>query len=611
MPLLLLLPVLTFVLILSGVRSRRATANTATLGMVATLAAVGLIAWARSRLSTPYVATFQWVNIPVSFSGAAQFQGFGIDISLRVDHVALAATAAVLLVSIGVISWYRFVGRGEAGPARLHAELALAAAAAIGVIVSGDLAAMAAWWGVCGAASYLLLAHRWGTEAAGRASRLGLWLPFAGDLALWCGVAVIYSRFGELNLDRLVAPGILHGTYGAGLKSIGVAAVLFALAALVRGGVFPFSAWTTALEAPPAVSAWMQGIWPLTALVMLVRVLPIFNAAGPQPYRIFAILCALGAALGIVLALLVNDLRRLVAWAGSAAVALAMLGLGQPGALATSVAGMLAISLARPVLAGTAWAVSVAMRSGDLLDMGETWTRMRRTSLAFLLSAAAIAIAIVPKAAARASDGWAGSWFLAPALLLLGMALLRPYAVFAHGRLRRRRAFEPTRVREVAPGAAAAALAESAAAALAVLLAFLTPWITWFGGPGRAGRPEQLLIWLAVAAAGCALGAGIILWRRDPVLAWSARSHAAIAALSGLAVLVSDRFLRQPATGAVAAAEGGAVEAGGAALGRSLNAGGGWIRSSALGVAGGALGLALLAIAAAAALAGVLAGAGR
>lgn len=611
MPLLLLVPVLTFVLILSGVRSRRATANTATLGMVVTLAAVALIAWARHRAATPYVANFQWVNIPVSFSGAPQFQGFGIDISLRVDHVALAAIATVLLVSIGVITWHRFVGRGEAGPARLHAELALAAAAAIGVIVSGDLAAMAAWWGVCGAASYLLLAHRWGTEAAGRASRLGLWLPFAGDLALWCGVAVIYSRFGELNLDRLAAPGILNGTYGAGLKSIGLAAILFVLAALVRGGVFPFSAWSTALDAPPAVSAWMQGIWPLAALVMLVRVLPIFNAAGPQPYRVFAILCALGAALAIILALLVNDLRRMVAWAGSAAVALAMLALGQPGALATSVAGMLAISLARPVLAGAAWAITTAIRSGDLSDMGETWTRMRRTSVAFLLSAAAVVIALVPKAAARASDGWDGSWLLAPALLLLGMALLRPYAVFAHGRLRRRRAFEPTRVREVAPGAAAAALGESAAAALAVLLAFLTPWIAWFGGPGRPGHLEQLLAWLGIAVAGCALGAGITLWRREPVIGWSARTHAAIAAASGLTVLVTDRFLRQPAAGAVAAAEGGAVEGGSAALGASVSAGGAWIRSSALGVAGGALGLALLAIAAGAALAAVLAGVGR
>jgi NADH:ubiquinone oxidoreductase subunit 5 (subunit L)/multisubunit Na+/H+ antiporter MnhA subunit len=610
-PLLLLAPLLTFVLIVSGVRARRATSNTAALGLLVTLADIVLVGWARYRAPTPYVASYQWINVPVSFSGATQFQGFGIDISLRVDHLALAGAAVVLLASLGIVAWHRSASRGEAGPARFHAVLMLAVGAALGVLVSGDLAALAAWWGLCGVASYLLLAHRWGSEAAGRASQLGLWLPFAGDVALWCGVAVLYSRFGQLTLDKLVAPGVLHNTYGAGLKSIGFAAVLFGVAALVRGGVFPFTAWQTALEAPPAAAAWVQSIWPVTALVVLVRVLPIFDSAGPEPYRILAYLSALGLICAVVLSLLVNDLRRSVAWTGAALVALAVLGLGQPGALATSVAGMLAFCLARPVLAGASWSIAAAMHSGDLADMGGAWQRMRRTSLGYLIGALALALAFVPKAATRAAYGWGGSWFLGVALVLIGAALLRPYAAAAYGELRRRRAFEPTRVREVARGASASLLALAVAGAVATVLAFLTPWVAWFGGPGHAGGVEQMFVWAAMALVGCAVGFYGGGFQRDITIGWSRRTQALVAGYSGLAVIVFDRFLSQPVLGVVDAIDGIVIDAGGSALGRLLARGGGWVRSYLLQLGGGALGFAVLAIAIGAALVGLLAGSGR
>ncbi len=610
MPLLLLVPLLTFVFIVSGVRARRATSNTAILGLLVTLADVVLVGWARYRISAPYLASYQWINVPVSFSGATQFQGFGIDISLRVDHLALAGAAALLLASLGIVFWHRAASR-EAGPARFHAVLMLAVGAAMGVLVSGDLGALAGWWGLCGVASYLLLAHRWGTEAAGRASQLGLWLPFAGDISLWCAVAVLYSRFGQLTLDKLVAPGILHNTYGAGLKSIGLAAVLFGLAALVRGGVFPFTAWQTALEAPPAAAAWVQAIWPLTALVVLARVLPIFDAAGPEPYRILAYGCAIALISAALLSLLVNDLRRSVAWAAAALVALAMLGLGQPGALATSLAGMLAFCVARPALAGASWSIAAAMQSGDLADMGDAWQRMRRTSLGYLIAALALALAFVPKAAARAAYGWRGSWFLGVALVLIGAALLRPYAAAAYGELRRRRAFEPTRVREVAPAASASVLALALAAAVATVLGFLTPWVAWFGGPGHAAGVEQMFVWLALALIGCAAGIFGGGFRRDLVIGWSARTQALVAGYSGLAVIAWDRFLRQPVLGIVDATEGIVVEAGGSALGRLFSRGGGWLRSYLLDVGGGALGFAVLAVAVGAALIGVLAVSGR
>ena len=611
MPLLVLVPMLTFVLVVSGVRSRRATSNVTALGLLVTLAAVALVGWARYRVAAPYVVTYQWINIPTSFAGAPQFQGFGIDISFRVDHAALAAAAGVLLSALGIVGWHRSAGRAEAGPARFHAELALGVAAAIGVLVSGDLAALAAWWGLGGVATYLLLAHRWGTEAAGRASRLGLWLPFLGDVMLWCAVAVVYSRFGQLDIDKLAAPGVLHGTYQAGLRSLSLAAILFGLAALVRGGVFPFTGWQTALEAPPAAAAWTQSVWPVLAVVMVLRVVPIFDAAGPEPYRVFVILCAIGVAGGALASLAVNDLRRSAAWAGSAVAALALLGPGLPGSPATSLLAVLTLALARPVVAVSAWAIAAAMRSGDLADMGATWRRMRRTSVAYLVAAIVLALAAAPKGAALAGGGWRGAWAMAVALLVVGVALLRPYGAVAHGELRRRRAFEPTRVREVAAAATTSALLLAVAGAVPVLVGFVPAWAGWLGGRGHPAQPLPVLLWVAIGLAGAAIGFAAGGWRRDLVVGWSARSQAVIAGYAGLGALAGDRLLARPALAVIDAVERQGVERGAGALGGSLASGGGWIRGRLFDLGGGALGFAVLAIAVGAVLFALLAGTGR
>jgi len=111
------------------------------------------VGWARLHQDQPYRVSYQWINVTPSFNGATQFQVFAIDVSLRADHLALAAIAAILLLALAVVSWHRAAGRGEPGPARFHALILLAVLGGVGTVVSGDLAALTAWWGVAGVAT--------------------------------------------------------------------------------------------------------------------------------------------------------------------------------------------------------------------------------------------------------------------------------------------------------------------------------------------------------------------------------------------------------------------------------------------------------------------------
>jgi len=177
-----------FVFAISGVRTRRSASNLAMFGALVTLALTLLIGWGLAKKSAPYVLTYPYINLPVAFSGPTNFQGFGIDIVLRVDHLTVAALAVVELCVIGALGWHRYMGRVEPGAARFHALVSLLLFACIGVLVSNDLAELLAFWGLAGVATYMLLAHRWSVDGAARSARIALGLPFLTDLVLLLGV---------------------------------------------------------------------------------------------------------------------------------------------------------------------------------------------------------------------------------------------------------------------------------------------------------------------------------------------------------------------------------------------------------------------------------------
>lgn len=508
---------LGFLLLVSGVRGRRATANLAALTGLVSLGLTLLVAWARFGLRAPYKYSFPWISTTPSFSGAAQFQTFQIDVGYRVDHAALAVLAVLSLVFLGCLYWHRAATRSESGPARLHALALLLLFAGAGVAVSGDLAELLAFWSLAGVASWLLLAHRWGAEPAGAASRLALAVPFVGDLSLLLGIGLLYSRYGSLDLDKLYP--VLLTTPGAGQKALTAACILLFAGAAARAALFPFWSWQTGtLESPPALGALVQGVWPLLSGILIYRSLPILAVAGPQAGHVAAYWAGGAALLAGAVALLGSDLRRALTLAGSAASGLGLSGLvssgGPPG-----LAVLLSVALARPAVILAAAAVVAAMRTGSLLETGGGWRRMRQSSTALGLGGLALALGGGITGAWRADAlSWrAGLVWLAA--LLVGLAVGRVWAGVALGPLRRRRAFEPERVRDPAPPVTGPAVALAVLALVATGLAFLTRWLDFLAGASHPGpMPQTFVLWEAAGLLGLLLGVAAVGSRRDLAL---------------------------------------------------------------------------------------------
>ena len=579
-PLLLAAPVVGYVLVLGSVRTRRGAATTAQLTVIVMLAAALLIGWARIRQSGAYRSAFQWLNIPVAFTGDQRFQGFGIDLSFRIDHTALAAVLTVLVILLACLTWHRVAGRAEQGPVRFQVNALLLALGAVGVLVSGDLAELLAFWLLSGLATYLLLGHRWGTEGAGQRSRIALALPFLGDVALLCAVGLVYSRYGTLTLDTLYPE--LGTTLGVGLKSLTVASALFFVAVAVRGCIWPFTAWQTGtVEAPAAGLSMAAGVWPVLAGSLLLKAQPVLAVSGVQSMRIVHYTLVAAAIVGPLLSLLGVDVRRSILLASSGALALTLIGVVYPVTIGVAFTGVLAVAAARTasLLAGSA--AAGAMRTVDLRAMGGAGERlpgagirMPVTSAALLLSSAVLALAGLETAMLR--PGTAIWIAFVPALVLVAFAALRPYFAVVHGELRRRRAFEPARVREVAGSAAGSALVCAVLGLAALVAAFVPSWVGFLGTRGHGVTAlDTNVLWVVAPIAGAA-GAAAAFWlRKDAGMELCARLGERFGVVWEQAGGLYDRFFARPGGTIVGAVEDVGVPAVESGVGRALTGTGG------------------------------------
>lgn len=550
-----LAPLVAVLMAVSSVRTRRSSSTMAMLGAVVTLLLTILVGWGLAKKTTPFLATYQYINLPVAFSGPVNFQGFGIDIVLRVDHLTVTALIATEICIIGAIGWHQIMGRSEPGAARFHALISALLFGCVGALVSWDLAELVAFWGIAAGVTYLLLAHRWGQDEAARRGRVALALPFLTDLSLLCGVAWLYARYGVQNLNSLVP--ILHTNPGWTVRSLVLASVLILIGVSGRLALWPLHSWVTqtAVSAPPAASAMTQAVWSVLAIVVLYRLMPIFAASNVQAVRACMYACAAAAVVASLLALFGNEPRRVIALLGSAVAATgaAIVIHGSENPYSTfAIAGVACVLAAAPARTAMTLAVSAiagAMRTDDIAEMGDAWRRMRASSLTLLAGGLVVGLSAWGALSFGVSSrSWLGA-LLGEAVLLAAVGATRVFLGVSIGPLRRRRAFEPDRVREAPSSSLGWPYMLALAGAVFLVASTIRGWLDLLDG---FKHPEpsagSFVLWLAIALLGIAAATFAYARDKDGALVASAATGAWLRAKTATASALVERFLVAPTT---------------------------------------------------------------
>jgi hydrogenase-4 component B len=340
-------------------------------------------------------------------------------------HFRLDALSAffLLVINLGGAAASLFglgYGRHEESPGRVLPFYPAFLAGMNLVLISADAFTFLFAWEFMSLSSWaLVMAHH---RQPGNASAGYLYLLMAslGTLALILGFGLLAGPSGGYAFDAIrQAP-----------PSAAMSAVVLVLALVGAGskaGLVPLHVWLPLAHpaAPTHVSALMSGVMTKVAVYGFVRI--VFDLLGPPAWWWGALVPLIGgitAALGVLYALMQDDLKRLLAYSTVENIGIVFIGLGLALAFeANSMSGAAALALTaallhvfnhalfKSLLFFGAGAVLAATGERDMARLGGLIQRMPRTALAFLVGSAAIS-ALPP------FNGFVSEWLMFQAILL-------------------------------------------------------------------------------------------------------------------------------------------------------------------------------------------------
>jgi hypothetical protein len=334
----------------------------------------------------------------------------------------------------------------------------------------------------------------------------------------------------------------------------------------------------TAVDAPAAASAMTQAVWSVGAVFVLYRLMPIVGASNSQTLNALLYACAAAAVIAPLLALVTNEPRRAFGLLGSGAAAVGAavvihgfqkLGFNFTFAVA-GVACVFATALARVAGVLAASAVAAAMRTDDIAEMGDAWRRMRGSAIAMLGSGLVLGLSASGALAYSVASGSRLGLVLGEAVLLIAIGSLRVFFSVAIGPLRRRRAFEPDRVRDVPASSLAWPYWLALLGAALVAASLVHGWLDFLDGNKHAmPNSAAFVVWIAVALVGFVAAAIAFRANKDGAVRASAGLGGALDSSVRGAQRAAARFIVAPAVSIAAGTdEWSAVRDD--ALGRSL-----------------------------------------
>lgn len=304
-------------------------------------------------------------------------------------------------------------------------------AASSGIFLANDFLMLFVMWEIMGVSSYFIIAH--GKKLSEKAARFYMGLSLVGTSTMLFGIMLIANITKSLD----IATDINYLIGSAGYSSLSLLILsLFLITFLIKSAIFPFYMWPSRAytEAPddftPFLSTVMSkyGIYGLILIILPVIEKAGFNQMGSinQPAYLLAILGAITAVLGTVLAIFQTDMKKLFAYSSVSNIGYIVMGLstmsltGVQGALFHSVNHMVFKTAIFLSLA------AVIYRTGerDMHKLGGLVYRMPFTFMTYLL-------AIIAAAGIPPLNGFPSKWLIIQSLMSKRMVFIVIAMIFA------------------------------------------------------------------------------------------------------------------------------------------------------------------------------------
>jgi NADH-quinone oxidoreductase subunit L len=297
---------------------------------------------------------------------------------------AFLAAVATCIGSLAVVFSAAYM-KGEAQLGRYYAFVLLFIGSMCGLVLTGSLLLLFFFWEMTALTSYALISFHNDDPKAVAGGIKALIVTQIGGVGLLIGALVAYAAFGSYEIADLLAkaPGLPSGT-------LALIAFGFLAAAAAKSAQIPFHTWLPdAMEAPTPVSALIHAATMVNAGVyLLARFQPAF-APVPGWNTAVVIVGAATALLAACMAIVANDLKRVLAYSTVSQLGYMVYAIGT-GAVLASQFHLFSHAIFKALLFLGAGAVIHAVGTRDMRQMGGLGKRMPVVRATFLIGAVAL-----------------------------------------------------------------------------------------------------------------------------------------------------------------------------------------------------------------------------
>jgi NADH-quinone oxidoreductase subunit L len=277
---------------------------------------------------------------------------------------------------------------GDGGYWRYFAYMSLFTASMLGLVMFDSLLLLYVFWEMVGLSSYLLIGFWFNRPAAAAAAKKAFLMTRFGDLGFLAAILLIYAKAGTFNIPA-IQDAALAGALSASVLTWFALGVFAGAAG--KSAQFPLHAWLPdAMEGPTPVSALVHSATMVAAGVYLVaRLFPVFSVSHDAMLVVGAVggITALMAAL---LALVMTDIKRVLAYSTISQLGYMMLALGV-GGYAVAIFHLFTHAFFKALLFLGSGSVNHATNTFDMTKMGGLAKAMPITFATFLIGSLSLA----------------------------------------------------------------------------------------------------------------------------------------------------------------------------------------------------------------------------
>ncbi|GIU85705.1 MAG: NADH dehydrogenase [Acidimicrobiia bacterium] len=235
--------------------------------------------------------------------------GFAVDFRFLVDP--LSVTMILFVTGVGTLIHLYSIGYMHGDPrfGRFFAYLNLFAASMLVLVLGSNFLLTFLGWEGVGLCSYLLISFWFERDSAAVAGKKAFVTNRVGDFGFMLAMFLIFWKLGSLDYAAM------EGAGGLAQTTVTAIALLLFLGAVGKSAQIPLHIWLPdAMEGPTPVSALIHAATMVTAGVFLVaRAHPFFEASGSAG-TVVAWVGAATALLAATVAIVQNDIKRVLAY---------------------------------------------------------------------------------------------------------------------------------------------------------------------------------------------------------------------------------------------------------------------------------------------------------